>query len=112
MKVLQTEQRYTGTGSIHRSQRAALTAYFKLSYLTKVLLNDSHFSYLWDNSKINKLQPTFGFRRGRNGLFRYRKACGVSGRFGGRNRLTGLSRFHTKLMMERGILPGMYGAGW
>lgn len=112
MKLLQHEQKYLYGGSTINSHSSALVAYFKISYLSKILLKNTTFSALWDTSKIQQIRPGFGFRRKKNGLQHFRKSCGTSGRYGSRNRLTGLSRFQTKLMMERGILPGMYGAGW
>lgn len=89
-----------------------ILAYFKTFFLTKMLLSDARFSHLWDRTKLSKLRPEYGFRKQAGFLSPFKRNCGARWRTRWSNRAIGVSRHNMKRMMERGILPGMYGASW
>lgn len=85
---------------------------YRTEFFKDFLLSDSRFRDLWDTSKVYRCNPGFGARRKRTYTRNLRIRCGASGRFKGPRRFVNLSRFVFRNMVERGVLPGIYGTGW
>lgn len=101
---------YLFAGSDRALKHAVIS--YRTDFFKDFLLADDRFRDLWDSSKVYRCNPGFGFRKKRTYTRNLRIHCGESGRFKGPRRFVNLSRFVFRNMVERGVLPGIYGTGW